>query len=299
MHHRTGPEGGNMTFRNPQWLIGTDALQEQLDDPALRVLDCTVHLRPAPGGGVQAASGHEDWARAHIPGSGHADLPGDLSDRDSPLPLMMPRAEQFAAAMSRYGVGEGTRVVLYDTGGSIWAARVWWMLRAFGFDAAAVLDGGFAKWMAEGRPVSREPPHHPPGNFIARQRPGFIASKQDVLDALAHGGTCLVNALSADEHAGRVTRVARPGHIPGSANVPAQSLLDPRTNAFRPAGELRAAFGQAGVLARARVITYCGGGIAAAGDAFALALLGVDNVALYDGSLVEWTQDASLPMATG
>lgn len=286
-----------MTFRNPQWLVETDWLAERLADPALRVLDCTVYLRPVEGGGVRPDSGREDWAQAHIPGSGYADLLRDLSDRDTSLPVMMPPPEQFAAAMSRYGVGEGTRVVLYDTGSGIWAARVWWMLRAFGFDDAAVLNGGWIKWRAEDRPVSSDPPRHPPAKFVARPRPDLIASKQQVLDAVEqHGQVCLVNALSADEHAGRVTRVARPGHIPGSVNVPASSLVDPRTNTLRPAEDLRAAFTRAGALGHSKVITYCGGGIAAAGDAFVLALLGVDDVALYDGSLAQWTQDASLPM---
>lgn len=285
-----------MTFRNPQWLIGTDALQDQLGDPALRILDCTVYLRRAPDGGVRPESGRGDWARAHIPGSGYADLLHDLSDRDSKLPLMMPPAAQFAEAMSGYGVGEGTRVVLYDTGSGTWAARLWWMLRASGFDSAAVLNGGWIKWTAEQRPVSSDPPHHAPGRFVSRPRPALLAGKQDVLSALGQGHTCLVNALSADEHAGRVTRVARPGHIPGSVNVPAQSLLDPTTNELLPAEQLRALFQKAGALGQERVITYCGGGIAAAADAFVLALLGVEDLALYDGSLVEWSQDPSLPM---
>lgn len=288
-----------MTFANPQWLVETADLARQLDDPALRILDCTVYLKPAEGGGVRPVSGREDWARAHIPGSSYADLLGDLSDRNTALPVMMPPPEQFAAAMSGYGVGEGTRVVLYDTGGGTWAARVWWMLRAFGFDAAAVLNGGWIKWTAEGRPVSADPPQHPPARFVARPRPQLIASRQDVLDVLEQRDHCLVNALSPDEFAGRVSHVARPGRIPGSVNVPAASLVDPATNAFRPANELRALFQQAGVLDRAGVITYCGGGIAAAADAFVLALLGVDDIALYDGSLMEWAQDASLPMEAG
>jgi thiosulfate/3-mercaptopyruvate sulfurtransferase len=288
-----------MAFKNPQWLVGTADLARQLDAADLRILDCTVHLRPAEGGGVRADSGREDWARAHIPGSGYADLLRDLSDRDTPLPLMMPPPQQFAAAMSRYGVGDGTRVVLYDTGGGTWAARVWWMLRASGFDAAAVLDGGWIRWTAEGRPVSQDPPRHPPGRFTARPRPRLIAGRQDVLAALAQRQHCLVNALSPDEFAGRVTRVARPGRIPGSVNVPASSLLDPATNALRPPEELRALFQRAGALDHAAVITYCGGGIAAAADAFVLALLGVEDIALYDGSLMEWAQDATLPMETG
>lgn len=287
-----------MTFRNPQWLIETADLATQLDDPALRILDCTVHLRPTADGGVRPESARADWARGHIPGSDHADLPGDLSDPDSPLPIMMPPPQQFAAAMSRHGVGEGTRVVLYDMGGGTWAARVWWMLRAFGFDAASVLNGGWTKWTAEGRPVSRDPPDHPPAQFIARPRPQLIARKQDVLDALTQPHTRLVNALSPDEFAGRVTRVARPGRIPGSINVPAAALRDPATNALRPAEELRALFRQAGVQDQAPVITYCGGGIAAAADAFVLALLGFEDIALYDGSLLEWTQDGAAPMET-
>lgn len=285
-----------MTIKNPQWLIETAELQNQLGDPALRILDCTVYLKPDDSGGVRPVSGREDWARAHIPGSGYADLLGELSDRDSPLPVMMPPAEQFAGAMSRHGVGEGTRVVLYDAGTGMWAARVWWMLRAFGFDTAAVLNGGWTRWTAEGRPTTDAPPQHGPARFIARPRPQLIARKQDVIDALSGKGARLVNALSADEFAGRVTRVARPGRIPGSVNVPASALIDPGTNTLRPPAVLRDAFQQAGALDRGPVITYCGGGIAAASDAFVLALLGFEDVSLYDGSLVEWTQDPALPM---
>lgn len=288
-----------MTIKNPQWLIETAELEKQLGDPDLRILDCTVYLKPVEGGGVRPASGRDDWARAHIPGSGYADLLEDLSDRNTSLPVMMPPAEQFAEAMSRYGVGEGTRVVLYDTATGLWAARVWWMLRAFGFDTAAVLNGGWTRWTAEGRPVSDAPSSHPPANFIPRPRPHLIAHKQDVINALAGKGTRLVNALSADEFTGRVTRVARPGRIPGSVNVPASSLVDPQTNALRPAAELRDTFQKAGALDGKPVITYCGGGIAASSDAFVLALLGFENVSLYDGSLVEWSQDPSLPMETG
>src|SRR5690606_25069780 len=256
-----------MTIRNPHRLVETGELERQLGDPALRILDCTVCLRPLEGGGVRPASGREDWARAHIPGSGYADLLGDLSDRNSPLPVMMPPAKQFAEAMSRYGVGEGTHVVLYDTASGIWAARVWWRLGAFGVDAAAVLDGGWKKWTAEGRPVSGEPPRHPPAHFIARPRPGLIAGKQDVVAALGEKGIALVNALSPEEFTGQVTRVARSGRIPGSVNVPSSTLLDPQTNALKPGDQLRALFRKAGVLDKERVITYCGGGIAAAGDA--------------------------------
>jgi thiosulfate/3-mercaptopyruvate sulfurtransferase len=136
-------------------------------------------------------------------------------------------------------------------------------------------------------------------HFTARPDAALIADWKEVQASLGDPGIRLVNALSAEEHAGKVTRVARPGHIPGSANVPASSLVDPATNTFRSADELRALFERAGLLGQHRVIAYCGGGIAACGDAFALTLLGAKDVAVYDGSLVEWSARPELPMETG
>lgn len=284
-----------MPFANPQYLVETSWLQQHLSDPDLRVLDCTVYLRPVEGG-VRPESGRADWARGHVPGSVFADLLGDLCDRNTSLPVMMPPAEQFAAAMSRYGVGDEHRVVLYDAGNNSWAARVWWMFRAFGFERAAVLNGGWKKWLAEGRPVSTEAAVYPPAHVTARAQPGRIVSKAEVRAAMADAGTCLVNALSAEEHSGKVTRVARPGHIPGSVNVPAGSLVDPATNAYLSPEQLQSRFAQVGALNRGCVVTYCGGGIAASSAAFALSLLGVKNVALYDGSMAEWAADPQMPL---
>ena len=287
-----------MINRTSEYLVETDWLQDHLDDPDLRILDCTVFLRPVEGG-VRPESGRAEWERAHIPGSSFADLLEDLSDRDTHLPIMMPPAAQFADAMSRYGVGDDSRVVLYDAGLSMWAARVWWMLRTFGFERAAVLNGGWKKWLAEQRPTSSGAgPSHPRARFTPREQSARIADWREVLSALDDPRVRLVNALSAEEHAGKVTRVARPGHIPGSANVPASSLVDPETNAYLDLGTLRQRFEQAGLLGSHRVIAYCGGGIAACGDAFVLTLLGADDVAVYDGSLVEWSARPELPLRT-
>ncbi len=288
-----------MALANPRYLVDTGWLQDHLDDRDLRVLDCTVFLRPVEGG-VRPESGRAEWEQAHIPGAGFADLLADLSDRNTRLPVMMPPAEQFAEAMGRYGVGDEHRVVLYDAGMNMWAARLWWMLRAFGFEQAAVLSGGWKKWTAEGRPVASGPATpHPPARFTARPQAGRIVGKHDVHAAIGDAGTRLVNALSPEEHAGKVARVARPGHIPGSVNVPAGSLVDPATHAYVGAEQLRGRFEEAGVLGCERVITYCGGGIAACSDALALTLLGVENVAVYDGSMVEWAGDPAMPMETG
>lgn len=281
-----------------QSLVSTDWLAAHLADPDLRILDCSVTLVPVDGG-VRPQSGRAAWETGHIPGSGFADLLADLSDRETHLPVMMPPAAQFAAAMGRYGVGPGTRVVLYDSGNHTWATRVWWMLRAMGFDDAAVLDGGLRKWQAEGRPLSTEPPRYVPAQFESRPRPDTFVGKQDVASALGRPDICLINALSADEHAGRVSRTARPGRIPGSGNVPAGALVDPATGAYLPLPQLRGLFEQQGALCGHPVVTYCGGGIAATSAAFTLVRLGVPQVAVYDGSLSEWSQDPTLPMETG
>src|SRR5262245_56912608 len=131
-----------MAFANPQYLVETDWLAAHLRDPIVRVLECTVYLEPAPGtpGGYRVESGRGRWAEGHIPGAGFIDLQEELSDPAASLRFMMPSAARFAEAMGRHGVGEGVRVILYDRAVNMWAARVWWMLRAVGFDDAAVLN---------------------------------------------------------------------------------------------------------------------------------------------------------------
>ncbi len=292
-----------MTFANGQYLISTEALAAQLGDPALRVLDCTVFLHRSTDGSPRLVreSGQSSWQQGHIPGSAHADLTAELADRETHLPYMMPPVAQLAAAMERLGVGEGTRVVLYDALSTMWAARVWWMLRSAGFDDAAVLDGGLKKWKAEGRPLSTgSAPAHPPARLSPRPRPELWASREDVLAAIADGATCVVNALTPEQHRGDgPSAYGRPGRIAGSVNVSAAHLLDPATNAYLPAEQVRAMFTASGALERERVITYCGGGIAASSDAFVLTLLGHPNVAVYDASLSEWAADPTLPMEQG
>jgi thiosulfate/3-mercaptopyruvate sulfurtransferase len=287
-----------MNANAPSPLVETSWLAAHLGEPDLRIFDCSVKLVPVDGG-VRPESGRAAWAAGHIPGSAFADLITDLSDGSNPLPFMMPPAAQFADVMGRYGVGNGTRVVLYDSGGHMWATRVWWMLRAMGFDDAAVLDGGLTKWRSEGRPLSTEVARYPATSFTPHPRPELFVDKQTVEDSLGASGVCMLNALSADEHAGRTSRTVRPGRIPGSGNVPAMSLIDPVTGTYLPLEILREKFRHAGALDGCRVVTYCGGGIAATSAAFTLVRLGAPQVAVYDGSMVEWSSDSSLPMEIG
>jgi thiosulfate/3-mercaptopyruvate sulfurtransferase len=290
-----------MDFARPQHLVETEWLAKHLDDPGVRVLECTVFLLPADvPGGFRVESGRATWAKGHIPGAGFVDLQEELSDRSSGLRFMMPPAAQFAEAMGRAGVGAGVRVILYDRAVNMWAARVWWMLRAFGFDNAAVLNGGFKKWTVEGRPVATDAGAAPPRTFTPRPRPELMTDKAGVLAALGESGACVLNALSEERHRGTGDApYGRPGRIRASVNVPAQDLVDPTTHAYLSPDVLRAKFQAAGALEAKRVVTYCGAGIAASSDAFILTLLGRDDVAVYDASLSEWATDASLPMERG
>ena len=299
-----------MTFANTRYLVETDWLAVHLDDPELRIIDCTQYLLDyGEKVEITTVSGREHYAQRHIPGAAYVDLLADLTDRTRPgIYAPMPPAAQFAEVMSRIGVGEGARVVLYDDFLGMYAARIWWMLRAFGFDNAAVLNGGWRKWEGEGRPVSTEPAAYPPANFVLRPRPELIADKEDVLAAIGDRSVSIVNALLEPEytgdpafphHYGRPGHI-RPGHIPSSVNVPFAAVVEMNGDTrFVPADELRGRFAAAGALDSERVLTYCGGGIAASQTAFLLTLLGQGNVAVYDGSLTEWAADPALPLVTG
>ena len=293
-----------MEYQHPEYLVETDWLHAHLADPDLRVLDCTAYLPnyfdASAAQKVEIVNGRDHYEQGHIPGSAFADIIHELSDQQNKKFMFpMPSAAQFAAAMSRYGVGEGSRVVLYDDMFNIWAARVWWMLRSFGFENAAVLNGGWKKWTSEGQPIATEPSTYPAARFVARPRLERIATKDEVLAAIGDDATCLVNALDPEEYAGRgPVRYGRPGHIPSSVNLSFLGVVDPATSVYLKPEQLREQVMPTGALEKERVIAYCGGAIAASSSAFALSLLGVENVAVYDGSLAEWAADPALPLVT-
>ena len=281
-------------------LVETDWLSTRLEDTSIRILECTSYNLPVDPFGYRAESGRAKWREGHIPCSGFADLTEELCDSKSEFRFMLPSPVQFSEAMSRLGVGEGIHVVLYDRSMNMWASRVWWMLRAFGFDDASVLNGGWRKWRHEGRPVSSEEPSFERRQFVARPRLGLFTDKCGVLAALDEPSTCVLNALTEEQYRGTGgVHYGRPGRIPGSVNVAAQSLVDPKTHAFLDAESLKAKFDSAGALDADRVVTYCGGGIAASSAAFVLTLLGHERVTVYDASMSEWAADPTLPMETG
>lgn len=278
-------------------LVSVDWLTDHLGDDDLVVLDCTVFLQPSENKtGYVAISGHEHFDKGHIPGAALADLCSDLCDTTSEFRFMVPTPEQFADAMGRLGVGDDSRVVLYDVGSAMWAARVWWMLRWIGFDNAAILDGGWKAWKSADGEIATDATAPAPKTLTPNPRPELIASKADVLAAINDGATCLIDALGPEQFRGEQQTYGRPGHIPGAVNAPAMALLDPNTGRFRSLTELAMAFPSD---KEARTVTYCGGGIAASADAFVLHRLGFTDIGVYTASLQEWINDPDAPLVTG
>jgi thiosulfate/3-mercaptopyruvate sulfurtransferase len=285
-------------FVHPEYLVETEWLAQHLDDVV--VLDCTTHLIPDPKITYVVKPGREDFERGHVPGAQFCDVSRDVSDRAQKLNFMRPTPEDFAAAMRRFGISNGSRVVTYSTANPWWATRVWWLLREFGHDNAAVLNGGWQKWTAENRSIETGPGRaRSPGDFVVREVRNLMVGKDKVKAVIGDAGVCTLNALLPAQHTGSGgNSYGRPGRIAGSVNVPAAHLLDPATNMFLPPDELRRRMGEVGALDRP-VIAYCGGGIAASADAMILTMLGHTDVRIYDASLSEWAKDESLPMETG
>lgn len=282
-------------------LAAPDEVAAVLDDPRLRVLDATVRLeRPAGGGPYEVVSGIDGYRAGHVPGAAFADVAGALADPDAPHPFALPTPVRFAAGAGDLGIGPDLHVVVYAQESPMWATRLWWLLRAFGFDAVSVLDGGLPAWRAAGLPVRTGDESYATAEFAARPRPELVASQADVERIVDGGGACLVNALRPEVFRGEgPSCYSRPGRIPGSVNVPWTGLVDPDTNRFRPANELVAALAAGGVPDDEPLVAYCGGGISATVDLFALTLAGRPDGRLYDGSLTEWTADPSLPVEVG
>jgi thiosulfate/3-mercaptopyruvate sulfurtransferase len=287
-------------YARPDLLIETGELEAELGADDLRIIDCNVVMRPKDGGGYEIKSGQEDYDAAHIPGAVFLDLLTELSADHPTLRFMMPSPEQFARVVGAAGIGNTHRVVLYSRGANFWATRLFLMFRAFGFDRCRVLNGAWDKWSAEGRPANNVVPDYPPAKFKAVLRPGQIIGKDEVLAAVERKDTCLINALTPDVYSGKTFNAAygRPGHIAGSVNLYAYDLIEKADNTFVDAASMRAKFQAIGAFDKDKIITYCGGGISATTDSFALLLLGHTDVALYDGSMTEWGPDESLPMGT-
>lgn len=291
----------------PDILVSTEWLASHLDDPDLRLFDCTGCVNEQ----YENEGRQLHYERWHIPGAAYLDVAspkGELSDAQGHFPFTWPRKEQFELAMSRLGVGNGDRVVLYaapnpvtSSSGTTWATRAWWLMHHFGVNCA-ILDGGFKKWQQEGRPLVSETRNYQPVSFTAADKGHWgRRDRDDVLSAIGSETVGLIDSLSPDSYSGRIDRDygsfgKRKGHIPGAINVHFESLENPVTGSFLSHEQLTNIFDTAGVARDRPWIAYCGGGIGATMVGFALKLIGHQEIAIYDASLMEWANDESLPM---
>jgi thiosulfate/3-mercaptopyruvate sulfurtransferase len=264
-------------------LIGTAELAAALDAPDVRVVDATWFLPTIP------RDARKEYEEAHIPGAVFFDL-DEISDPASPLPHMLPDAARFSARVRRLGLGDGVRIVVYDNNRFSASARVWWMFRVFGHQDVAVLDGGLAKWRAEGRPVSDEPVRPSERHFTARLNHMLVRDLEQIRDNLMSRREQVVDARSAGRFAGtepEPRQGLRPGHIPQSLNLPYTDLLA-RDGTLLGKDAIAAQVARLGLDLERPIATTCGSGVTAATLALALHRLGVDDVAVYDGSWTEW-----------
>ena len=284
----------SLTLASP--LVSAQWLADHLGTDDLLVVDASVVAYTQPNGAPGSLSGHEQYiADGHVPGAVFADLIEDFSDPAGRFAFTRPDAARFAAAAGALGIGPDTTVVVYDTALGQWAARFWWLLRAFGHDAAAVLDGGLTAWTADGRPVERGHVEPTPAAFAAVERADAWAGKADVERIVAGAEeAALVCAVPPKEFTGETPSRARAGVIPGSRSLPAGRLVDRDTRTALPDADLHELF--APILEAPRIVAYCNGGIAAAAAALQLVRLGETDVAVYDGSLNEWAADPDAPL---
>ncbi|MFG1480033.1 rhodanese-like domain-containing protein [Xanthobacter sp. V4C-4] len=284
-------------------LVSTDWLSDHLEDDGIVILDASVYLEPASREGERAEfrSGLDEYERqGHIPGARFADLFTQFSDPQAPYPFTRPTAAQFAAAAGRLGITRNAHVIVYDNLTNQWAARLWWVFRSYGHARVSVLDGGLRKYRGEGRRIEAGLSPYVKSSYPVPLPVNIVATTRDVLD-LTEGRRAgqLICLLQEDDFTGRISARARPGHIPGSANLPFVTLLNEQDNTLRAAPELRARFQARTALGGELVVTYCGGGVASALGALALAVIGYDATLEYDGSLAEWTADPARPLELG
>jgi thiosulfate/3-mercaptopyruvate sulfurtransferase len=280
-----------MAGARPNALIDTATLATQSGTPGLKVVDATWFLPTIP------RDARREYAEAHIPGAVYFDI-DEVADDASALPHMLPDPVKFSSRARRLGLGDGTRIVVYDNNNYSASARVWWTFRVFGHPDVAVLDGGLAKWRAEGRPLSDEPAIPREAHFTARQNNLLVRELEQMRANVLSRREQVVDARSRARFAGtepEPRQGLRGGHIPGSLSLPHLELLG-ADGTLLPEGELRRRFAAAGVDLERPIVTTCGSGVTASTLALALYQLGREDVAVYDGSWSEWGGRSDTPV---
>jgi thiosulfate/3-mercaptopyruvate sulfurtransferase len=268
-------------YVRPEMLVSTEWLAEHLNDPNIRIVD----MRRAVA----------DYQSAHLPNAVY--LANDAIRDASAPPTFLPTQAAFEALMSSLGIGPATRVIAYDERGGVYAARLWWLLNHFGHQNVALLNGGWAKWTAEGRTTTTDVPRTAAAAFRAKPDPRWVATAEDVKAAIGRKETRILDARTQAEIEGRELRgIKRGGFIPSSTPLYWEDLLDPATKAFKPAVELERIFKERGLSPSDEIITYCQIGMRASVDLFALHLMGYDKLRNYYGSWEEWGNRDDTPI---
>jgi thiosulfate/3-mercaptopyruvate sulfurtransferase len=282
------------TLSRDEILVSTEWLAEHLDDPHLRVADCRYYF--------DGRVGRDEYEKGHLPGAVYLDWSSELSEKERPLAFKVASAERVKRAMESIGVGDDTLLVGYDDEGGHFVSRVWLVLSAYGHGGQVrVLEGGITKWLAEGRPLSTEPPAARQATFTPGQADrSELPTAEEVLAALDEPNTTIIDVRRWTEFTGEELRAKRGGRIPGSVHVFWQENLDwGGARDLIPIEAIRARYKAAGITPDQRVITYCQGAVRAAHSAIALKLAGYPNVQVYDGSWEEWGSRDDLPIETG
>jgi thiosulfate/3-mercaptopyruvate sulfurtransferase len=281
-------------------LVSTEWLAAHLDHPQVRVVDIRGKVLPPTEPKPHYFARHEDYAAGHIPGAVYIDWTRDIVDLDDTVLVQVAPPEKIATLFGNLGIGDDTFVVAYDDAFSMFAGRLLWVLRYYGHERAAILNGGIVKWLAEGRSLATEMPNYPAATFTPRPQPHMRKTADQVLASLGSETAQLIDARSSKEYHGEESRAARGGHIPGAANLFYRDLVTGPDQTYASVDELRARFTAAGIeldsLGEREVIAYCNGGVSATPVGVAMELATGKRTALYDGSWNEWGNDESKPL---
>jgi len=288
-------------MEHSRFLVETSWLAKHLQDPDLRIVDMRGYVRTVEKDGIQEAhyvGARDEYEQSHIPGAVYIDWTIDIVDLDDIIKAQIALSEKFSQVMGRIGISDQHLVVAYDAHpASQFATRLWWALKYYGHNKVVVLNGGFPKWQRENLPLNTTIPTYPYATFTPVLQPELRATAVDVLNLLGQPDVALIDARDRGQYSGQVVRKpGRPGHIPGSINIPREELMDPTTGTFRSNEELKQVFAKAHVLPEQRIVAYCNGGVAATSVLFTLAMLGYPSLTNYDGSWNEWGIRQDLPV---